>query len=123
MIYYRKTFKSKYKLQNYFIRMNQSIDFDLLWEKIWPWRVIYFNKLLQTLKKDNEVNFDLLNLPEWTLKKLRSLMVKEWIVKKIKIWDNSSSKYYLNPYYATITKEIDTELYNAFNKINNWIIY
>jgi len=118
MIYYTKTFEGKYFLQNNFIRMNGKIDFDELWKKIWPWRIIYFNKLLQTLNKRNEINFSYLGLPEPTLKTLRSLMVKEWIVKKCKIWNDTVRKYYLNPYYRTITKEVITELYNVFNEVN-----
>lgn len=123
MIYYPKKYKSKYFLKNNFIRMNIEIDYDKLWEKIWPWRIIYFIKLLKSISKTNEVDLSILNLPKWTFNTIRHKFIKEWIIKKCKLWNDTVRKYYFNPIYWTVVKDPDLELYNAFNEINNNKIY
>jgi len=125
MIYYLKTNKSKEYLQlKYkFVKMNVEYNIDELASKIWTAKMYYVLKLIHTMKKDNEINFDYLWLPEWTLKKLRPLFIKNWIVWKYKLSDDSVYKYYLNPYYAHQTKDINKELYEVFNKANLDKIY
>jgi len=125
MIYYKKTSKSKELLWlNYkFAKMNIEYDIDDLARKLWQAKIFYVIKILHIMEKDNEINFDLLDLPEWTLKKLRPLLIKHWIVWKYKLSNDSVSKYYLNPYIAHQTKMIDKELFDVFNDINNNKIY
>jgi len=125
MTYYSRTNKSKEYLQlKYkFVKMNIEYNIDSLAWKIWTAKMYYVIKLIHCMNKDNEVNFDILQLPEWTIKKLRPLFIKHWIVWKYKLSDDSVNKYYLNPYYAHQTKTIDKELFEAFNIINNNKIY
>ena len=103
--------------------MNIEIDYDKLWEKIWPWRIIYFMKLLKTQTKKNEVDLSVLDLPEWTFNTVRHLFIKEWIIKKHKMSDDTVRKYYINPIYWTIVKDPYKELFDAFDDINNNKIY
>ena len=103
--------------------MNIEIDYDKLWEKIWPWRIIYFMKLLKTITKKNEVDLWILNLPEWTFNTIRHKFIKEWIIKKCKFSDDTVRKYYMNPIYGTIVKDPCLELYNAFDEVNEHKIY
>ena len=121
MTYYTKTYISKYFLQNNFIRMNIEIDYDEVWEKIWPWRLIYFIKLLQSITTRNEVDITILDLPKWTFNTVRHKFIKEWIIKKCKIGNDTVKKYYFNPIYWTRVKQIDKELFDAFDDINNKI--
>jgi len=123
MTYYLKTKKSKeyLHLKYKFVKMNIEYNIDSLAEKIWTAKMYYVIKLIHTMRKDNEVNFDILELPEWTVKKLRPLFIKNWIVWKFKLVSDSVSKYYLNPYYAHQTKQIDKELFDKFDTINNKI--
>lgn len=125
MIYYLKTSKSKdyLPLKYKFVKMNIEYNIDELAPKIWTAKMYYVLKLIHTMKKDNEINFDYLWLPEWTIKKLRPLFIKTWIVWKHKLSDDWVAKYYLNPYYAHQTKKIDKELFDAFDKVNGWKIY
>lgn len=123
MTYYWKTIKSKEYLQlRYkFVKMNIEYNIDELASKIWTAKMYYVMKLIHTMRKDNEVNFDVLELPEGTLKKLRPLFITHWIVWKFKLSNDSVNKYYFNPYYAHQTKSIDKELFDAFDDINNKI--
>ena len=125
MIYYPKTRKSKeyLTLKYKFIKMNVEYDIDELASKIWTAKTFYVLKLMHTMRKDNEINFSYLWLPEGTLKKLRPLFIKHWIVWKFKLSDDSVAKYYLNPYLAHQTKWIDKGLYDKFNEVNKNKIY
>jgi len=125
MTYYLKTKKSKEYLQlKYkFVKMNVEYNIDDIAWKVWTAKMYYVMKLVHTMRNNNEINFDLLDLPEWTLKKLRPLLIKTGIVWKFKLTNDSVSKYYLNPYYAHQVKQIDKELYDAFNEINWGKVY
>ncbi len=103
--------------------MNIEYNIDELANIVWTAKMYYIIKLIHTMKKDNEVNFNYLELPEWTLKKLRPLFIKNWIVWKYKLSWDSVKKYYLNPYYAHQTKWMDKELIDMFNVVNKGKVY
>jgi len=123
MTYYTKKEFNQYFLKDNFIRMNINIDFDKLGILIWPWRIIYFMKLLKSITNRNEVDLSILDLPKWTFNTVRYKFIKWWIIKKCKIWNDTVKKYYFNPIYWTNTNKINTELFNAFDIINNKKIY
>ena len=45
-------------------------------------------------------------------------LISEWIIKKLKLWNDTVRKYYFNPTYWTIVKDPYLDLYDAFNEIN-----
>lgn len=103
--------------------MNIDIEtIKTLENKIKPERTLQVLKLIHTLWYYNEIDFTILWLSEWWLNKFRAKLSKEWIVKKLKIWEKSWYKWYLNPLYFNRWK-IKEELYQAFNDINGNIIY
>ena len=125
MTYYLKSNKSKeyLHLKYKFVKMNIEYNIDSLAEKIWTAKMYYVIKLIHTMRKDNEINFDILWLPEWTIKKLRPLFIRHWIVWKFKLSNDSVNKYYLNPFYAHQTKGMNKELIDKFDDVNNNKIY
>lgn len=127
MIVYWKDIQSKIENRIYlkykFNKMNTEYNIDGLAEKIWTAKMYYVIKLIHNMDSKNRVNFGILELPEWTVKKLRPLLLSVWVVGKYKLkWDGVKT-YYLNPYYAHNWKTISKELFNAFDEINWWKIY
>lgn len=125
MIVYWEPWKSKIENRIYlkykFTKNNMEYNIDNLAKDIWTARYYYVAKLIHTMDSKNRIDFEVLWLPEWTLKKLRPLFIDVWIVWKFKLkWDWVKT-YYLNPYYAHTWKTISKELFDAFDSINNKI--
>ena len=114
MTVYSKFYNCKYSFSMMNIEINQI---DKLYKKVWEeraWKVI---RLYLSMWYYNDLDFSVLNLSEWWLKKFRSKLKKEWIILKCKIDDKFWYKWYLNPYYWNRGK-VYKSLYEAFNEIN-----
>lgn len=109
----------KYK----FKKVNMEYNISTLISNIGRPRMSYVFELIHTMDSQNRIDFGILELPEWTLKKLRPFLLKNWVVWKFKLkWDWVKT-YYLNPYYAHSGKTISKELFDTFDDINNNQIY
>lgn len=129
MIYYSNNWKSKIEkkdniyLKYKFTKNNMDYSLDYIVKQIWKAKYYYVAKLIHTMDSKNRIDFDVLELPLWTLKSLRPLLIDVWVVWKYKLkWDWVKT-YYLNPYYAHTGTSINKELYEAFNEINWGKVY
>ncbi len=112
-----------YNCKHSFTMLNADIDLiNELESKVWPERMAKVLILYLSMWYYNDLDFKVLNLSEWWLKKFRSKLKKEWIVLKCKIDDKFWYKWYMNPYYGNRGK-VYTWLYDAFNDINGNNIY
>ncbi len=114
MTVYSKFYNCKYSFTMMNIEINQI---DKLFEKVWEERAGKVIRLYYSMWYYNDLDFNVLKLSEWGLKKFRSKLKKEWIITKCKIDNKFWYKWYLNPYYGNRGK-VYKELYDAFDEVN-----
>lgn len=117
--YIKKFIKINYK----FAMINKEINNKFIIDKIWITYYWYLCYLITNLKTDNTINYNLLELNNAWLNKLKWVFKKNWIVKFHKlIWDKKS-KYYLNPYISSYDRLVRLELVDLFKKENKDIYW
>ena len=112
-------------LKYMFIKRNIEIDYNKIVadKEIWVKRFWYFLMIMHTIDSKNRVNFDWITLSPTNLSTLLALFKRKWFLGQFKLKWDSVKTYYLNPLYAHKGKTITKELFDAFDKINEWKVY
>ena len=109
----------KYK----FMKKNIDIDYKKVSDDIWVLKLWYLNLIEATIDSKNRVSFENIDISESNKRTLESFFKKKGFLWKFKLKWDSNKILYMNPYYSHTWKTINTELYTAFDEINNNKIY
>ena len=121
--------KSKFNFENIyytkynFIKMNKDLDINKIVSDIWVLKFWYLKIIEMTSDSKNRINFDDIDLSDSNKRSLEAFFKKKWFIWKFKLKWDSKGVLYLNPLYSHQWKSVSIELRNAFDKINEWIIY
>lgn len=83
-----------------------------LYEEIGATYYWHLLMLIQNMRTDNSIDFDLLNVSEWTLKTIKRIFKEKNIIQRWKLW--KTLKYYVNPDISTYWETYNPDLLTLF---------